>query len=116
MRLTKKISRSGAVTLPKTLRTEMGLPIGSAVDIETCGKQIVIKKHTPLCYFAEWWKIFSYSTEQKYVLSAQKVSSERQGKNNGQIRMHRQIEGDQGGNGKACRRKGSTGKRDHKKL
>ena len=51
MRLTKKISRSGAVTLPKTLRTEMGLPTGSAVDIETCGKQIVIKKHTPLCYF-----------------------------------------------------------------
>ena len=51
MKATKKITRAGAVTIPKTVRSEVGMPLGAAVDIEAKRNCIVIRKHTPLCYF-----------------------------------------------------------------
>ena len=51
MKATKKINKAGAVTLPKTVRTELGIPAGTAVDITTDGDYIIIGKHVPLCHF-----------------------------------------------------------------
>ena len=51
MRATKKITTAGAVTIPKTLRSELGIPVGTAVDINTDGDFIRISKHVPLCHF-----------------------------------------------------------------
>lgn len=51
MKATKKINRSGAVILPKTVRAELGIPAGTAVDITTDGDYIIIGKHVPLCHF-----------------------------------------------------------------
>lgn len=49
MKATKRITAAGAVTIPKTVRAELGIPAGTAVDIETDGEYIIIGKHTPLC-------------------------------------------------------------------
>ncbi len=49
--MTKKISKSGSVHLPKELRSEIGMPTGCAVDINTDGKSITIQKHIPICSF-----------------------------------------------------------------
>ena len=51
MKATKKINKSGAVILPKTVRSELGIPAGTAVDITTDGDYIIIGKHVPLCHF-----------------------------------------------------------------
>lgn len=51
MRVTKKISQQGSITLPKSIRAELGIPKGTAVDVTTDGDYIIIGKHTPLCHF-----------------------------------------------------------------
>ena len=48
---TKKITGAGAVTIPKELRAELGIPIGTVVDIDTDGEYIMIRKHIPICHF-----------------------------------------------------------------
>lgn len=47
----KKVTKSGSITLPKQLRTGLGIFSGNAVDIEQRGEEIVIKKHTQTCHF-----------------------------------------------------------------
>lgn len=49
--MTKKISKSGSVHLPKELRSELGISTGCAVDIDTDGETIAIRKHVPICRF-----------------------------------------------------------------
>lgn len=49
--MTKKISKSGSVHLPKELRSEIGMPTGCAVDISTDGESVTICKHIPVCRF-----------------------------------------------------------------
>lgn len=51
MNKTKKITKSGSITLPKELRTETGIYPQTAVDIETKGTEITIKPHVPTCRF-----------------------------------------------------------------
>lgn len=51
MRRTKRVNRAGAITLPKVIRAETGIPIGATVDIDTDGDYIMIRKHVPVCYF-----------------------------------------------------------------
>lgn len=48
---TKRITKSGTITLPKELRAQLGIPLGSAVDIDTDGEYIIIRKHIPICFF-----------------------------------------------------------------
>lgn len=47
----KKVTKSGAITLPKQMRTEAGIFAGNAVDIEMSDDGIKIKKHVPTCQF-----------------------------------------------------------------
>lgn len=49
--VSKKVSESGSITLPKQLRTEAGIFAGHAVDIEMTDEGFVIKKHAPTCHF-----------------------------------------------------------------
>lgn len=51
MSITKRISRAGMVVIPKELRAELGLALGSAVNIDTDGEYIIIRKHVPICRF-----------------------------------------------------------------
>lgn len=51
--MTKKISKTGSVHISKELRTELGMPLGSAVDIKTDEKSIIISKHVPICSFCD---------------------------------------------------------------
>lgn len=51
MRITKRVNRAGTITLPKAVRAEAGIPIGAAVDIDTDGEYIMIRKHVPVCRF-----------------------------------------------------------------
>lgn len=54
---TKKVTKSGSITLPKELRTETGIYPQTVVDIETKGTEITIKPHVPTCRFcgsAKW--------------------------------------------------------------
>lgn len=51
MKITKKVTGSGGITLPREIRTELGIPAGSAVDITTDEERIIISKHVPLCSF-----------------------------------------------------------------
>lgn len=48
---TKKITGAGGVTIPRELRAELGIPVGTVVDIDTDGEYIMIRKHIPLCRF-----------------------------------------------------------------
>ncbi len=48
---TKKITGAGGVTIPKELRAELNIPIGTVVDIDTDGEYIMIRKHIPVCHF-----------------------------------------------------------------
>ena len=48
---TKKITSVGAVTIPRELRAELDIPIGTVVDIDTDGEYIMIRKHIPICHF-----------------------------------------------------------------
>lgn len=49
----KKLTRANGITIPKDLREEIGLGAGMALDIESdpINKQLVIKKHVPVCKF-----------------------------------------------------------------
>lgn len=49
--LHKKVNKDGSITLPKQLRTEAGIFVGNAVDIEMTDEGIKIKKHVPTCRF-----------------------------------------------------------------
>lgn len=51
MKKSKRISKSHAVTIPREIRQEVGFLPGMAVDIETKGKSIIIRPHTPTCRF-----------------------------------------------------------------
>lgn len=52
MKVAKKISKSGAITLPKALRSETGLFPGNAVDIESNKDgSLTIKPLVPCCRF-----------------------------------------------------------------
>ena len=48
---TKKITSAGSVTIPRELRAELNIPIGTVVDIDTDGEYIMIRKHIPSCHF-----------------------------------------------------------------
>lgn len=48
---TKKLSKSGTVTIPRELRAKLGIVPGSAVNIDTDGEFVIIGKHVPLCRF-----------------------------------------------------------------
>lgn len=39
------------VVIPKELRAELGIPVGTAVNIDTDGEYIIIRKHVPVCRF-----------------------------------------------------------------
>lgn len=47
--LSKKISKSGGITLPKQVRADIGMFAGNVVDIEVVEDSIVIKKHIQTC-------------------------------------------------------------------
>ena len=51
MKITKKVTNYGTVVLPKTLRSALGISLGTAVDVETDGEYIIISKHVPVCRF-----------------------------------------------------------------
>lgn len=47
----KKITKSGAISIPKTMRLETGMHPGVGVDVEQNGDTITIKPHVPTCRF-----------------------------------------------------------------
>lgn len=47
----KKITRSGAVTIPRELRAKLGIAAGAPVDISAEDYAIRITKHVPSCRF-----------------------------------------------------------------
>lgn len=52
MKVSKRILKSGSITIPKQVRAEVGLFPGNAVDIETTPTgAIVIKPSAPCCHF-----------------------------------------------------------------
>ena len=52
MKVSKRIRKSGSITIPKKVRAEAGLFPGNAVDIETTPTgAIVIKPSAPCCRF-----------------------------------------------------------------
>lgn len=51
MIVSKKIAKSGAVTLPRQIRQETGILPGVPVDVETDENGIHIRKHTRSCRF-----------------------------------------------------------------
>lgn len=51
MMISKKITKSGGITIPKTVRAEAGVHPGNAVDVRTDGDSIVITPHVPTCKF-----------------------------------------------------------------
>ena len=50
--IVKRVTMSGTINLPKSLRTQLGISLGSAVNIDTDGEYIIIGKHVPLCHFS----------------------------------------------------------------
>lgn len=51
MLLSKKIAKSGSVTLPRSMRQETGIHPGVPVDIETRGDgTVTIRKRVPSCF------------------------------------------------------------------
>ena len=51
MEVSKKITKSGAVTLPRMVRQETGILPGVPVDIRTDEEGVHIVKHVPACRF-----------------------------------------------------------------
>lgn len=51
MEVSKKITKSGAVTLPRMIRQETGILPGVPVDIRTDEEGVHIVKHVPACRF-----------------------------------------------------------------
>ena len=50
MVVSKKVARSGAITLPRQLRQETGILPGVPVDIVTDEHGVHISKHVPACF------------------------------------------------------------------
>ena len=50
MDATKKVTRSGGITLPRGIRQETGILPGVPVDIRTDEEGIHISKHVPTCF------------------------------------------------------------------
>ena len=51
MTVSKRVAKSGAVTLPRQLRQETGILPGVPVDIEADEDGVHIRKHVPTCHF-----------------------------------------------------------------
>ncbi len=47
----KKMTKAGGITIPKDVRSIIGLHPQSIVDIEIKGDILEIKKHVPICKF-----------------------------------------------------------------
>jgi len=50
MVISKKVAKSGAITLPRQLRQETGILPGVPVDIVTDENGLHISKHVPACF------------------------------------------------------------------
>ena len=51
MKNQKKIAKNGSLTLPQTMRHELGIFAGTPVDIETTEDgALTIRKHRPTCH------------------------------------------------------------------
>ena len=50
MDATKKVTKSGGITLPRGIRQETGILPGVPVDIRTDEEGIHISKHVPTCF------------------------------------------------------------------
>ncbi|MCC5911343.1 MAG: AbrB/MazE/SpoVT family DNA-binding domain-containing protein [Clostridiaceae bacterium] len=50
---TKKINKSGGLTIPSDIRRSIDMDKGQAIDIEVQGGKLVISKHTPRCMFCQ---------------------------------------------------------------
>lgn len=48
--VTKKITRSGGITLPRQVRQETGLLPGVPVDMAACQDGVFLSKHVPACF------------------------------------------------------------------
>lgn len=51
MQTSKKITKSGGITIPRAVRQETGIFPGVPVDIITEADEIRIVKRVPVCYF-----------------------------------------------------------------
>lgn len=51
MTVSKKVTKSGAITLPRQIRQETGIFPGVPVDIEHDDDGVHIRKHVPTCHF-----------------------------------------------------------------
>jgi len=51
MRVHKKINGKGGLTIPKDLRTELGLFAGQGVDLEVSDGKLLLSKHAKTCHF-----------------------------------------------------------------
>ena len=51
MTVSKKVAKSGAITLPRQIRQEVGIFPGTPVDIEQDDNGVHIRKHIPVCHF-----------------------------------------------------------------
>lgn len=49
MKLYKKVSKAGGITIPQQFRHSLNIPKGAAVEIEADEEKIVIRKHIPTC-------------------------------------------------------------------
>jgi len=45
----KRINKSGGLTIPSDIRRDLGFDAGSAVDLSVEGGKVVIEAHTPRC-------------------------------------------------------------------
>lgn len=51
MQTSKKVTRSGGITIPRAVRQETGILPGVPVDIMTDEDGIHISKHIPACFY-----------------------------------------------------------------
>lgn len=49
--ISKKVNKSGGVTIPQQLRHAFGIGVGTAIDITVNGEDMIITKHAPTCHF-----------------------------------------------------------------
>lgn len=50
---TKKVSKSGGITIPSDIRRAIDMDKGAAVDIKVDSGRLIISKHTPRCMFCK---------------------------------------------------------------
>ncbi len=74
----KKLSRSSGITIPKLMRTSVGMLPGTAVDLtETPEGGILISKHISVCRFCgSPEKVVSYCNEEICAECAKKILEE----------------------------------------